>query len=255
MSFVILMWYIIFIDLHIRLNYHCILEINPIWSWTRASVMHALGCGATCRCLCSGRGQWQLHVWWWDPGLTVVALAAMEALAVRVCSCGHRVSPRACAWQWRLVTWFRVMGYRCLAGGCRRVMQVSDKLEIELINTLEYTLTFAKSPRTAAPPPQHTHKDLEVHVKSWPRACQWTTKGTSPPQQTQWRGSATGVQGDCLALLQLQKPEMAPWYKSSQLGLGVREGAERDSDWSLRTWKSVGWKWVKSAEGLWQLFC
>ena len=50
-------------------------------------------------------------------------------------------------------------------------MQVSDKLEIELINTLEYTLTFAKSPRTAAPPP-HTHKDLEVHVKSWPRACQ-----------------------------------------------------------------------------------
>lgn len=37
-------------------------------------------------------------------------------------------------------------------------MQVSDKLEIELINTLEYTLTFAKSPRTAAPPPPHTQR-------------------------------------------------------------------------------------------------
>lgn len=39
-------------------------------------------------------------------------------------------------------------------------MQVSDKLEIELINTLEYTLTFAKSPRTAAPPPN-------THTKIW----------------------------------------------------------------------------------------
>lgn len=46
----------------------------------------------------------------------------------------------------------QVLGYRCMAGGCRRVMQVSDKVEAEPTNPLS-ALTFAKSPS-----PHHTHR-------------------------------------------------------------------------------------------------
>lgn len=155
------MWYyhIYWFAYQIKLSLHFGDKSHLIMA--RASVLHTLGCGATCRCLCSGRASGsctcngEIQGW-------LVALAAMEALAVLVCSCSYRVSPRACAWQWRLVTWFRVLGHRCMAGGCRRVMAVRIRWRLNPQNPLS-ALSYLPSP--LSPRTTHTHTDLEAHVK------------------------------------------------------------------------------------------